>query len=160
MLLNQLDSCCCSLHVSITFWWWHIYTVSVGSNWSEWTDVDPKTHLAEVVSLCRLLDPQKCIIVMGVSNMNSFVCLHSPIMLWTPEEGGRRNFVMRFRLSILNGIHCEKDSPDRYTCFQAHGSSVVDYIFLMVPFVSRSADNLKVLRVIPVDRSLSNHYLI
>ena len=69
---------------------------------------------------------------------------------------------MRFRLSILNGIHCERDSPGRYTCFQAHGSSVVDYIFPMVPFVStgRSADNLKVLCVIPVDRSLSSHYLI
>ena len=57
------------------------YIVSVGSNWSEWTDVDPKTHLAEVVSLCRLLDAQRCIIVMGISNMSSFVCLHSPIML-------------------------------------------------------------------------------
>lgn len=139
------------------------YIVPVGSNWREWTDIDPRTQLAEAVLLCQLTDPEKCIIVLGdlnarTGNTNSFTSLnvHSSLDdVVNTRDRWLKEFCNHNQLSILNGTHCEADSPGRYTCFQPNGCSIVDYVLVTVPFIPEIGN--KALRIIRVDRFLSDH---
>ncbi|KAF5379509.1 hypothetical protein D9615_006527 [Tricholomella constricta] len=109
------------------------YILPTTSRWEGWTDVNPETHLREVLAMCTV--SSKPVIVMGDLNARTASLSGSPLHPRRNSCDGILNtrgrqvlsWAQDFALCILNGTTTEDHTPGRFTSFQPNGQAVVDY---------------------------------
>ncbi|KAJ7699695.1 hypothetical protein B0H14DRAFT_3174019 [Mycena olivaceomarginata] len=108
------------------------YILPDGSNWSEWTDVDPKIKVAEAGDTnSRIGDRIPTGALLARSSAD-------------PVLNSRGRWMLRLcsdtAMTILNGTTKESLGRGAFTSFQPLGSSVIDYCFVSAGLVPRISD--------------------
>ena len=139
------------------------YVVPVSSEWWRWTDINPMDSIERVLSLCKLRDKAKTIILSGDLNgqtgsINSFASVHG---WWSADTivnaQGRwiLNLCNDYRMTTLNGTRCAKGDLGKLTCFQVNGCSIIDYAIVSFPFYASVRDNS--LEIVDFGERVSDH---
>jgi exonuclease III len=153
--LLVLDLTCCFLVGA--------YLPPVGSHWDTWTAVDPELRLQEALAYCTASRLQKVLVLgdlnarTGSGDSQSLHSLSGPPSSTrssadvVTNSWGRRllHWCSVFQLSILNGTSAERNSPGAFTCFQAQGASVVDYVLASADIAPWIADRALVVESSP-----------
>jgi ribonuclease HI len=123
------------------------YILPKGSNWTEWTDVDPEIKLQEAVTILSAL-PEKPLMVNGDTNSRTGERIPVGAMLARSSSdnvvNSRGRWMLRLcsdtGMTILNGTTKESAKRGAFTSFQPLGSSVIDYCFVSPGLVPRIKD--------------------
>jgi hypothetical protein len=111
------------------------YILPDRSNWSEWTDVDPKIKVAEAVTVLSAL-PDKPLMFKGDTNSRTGDRIPTGALLARssadPVVNSRGRWMLRLcsdtAMTILNGITKESLGRGAFTSFQPLGSSVIVFL--------------------------------
>ncbi|KAJ6481962.1 hypothetical protein C8R45DRAFT_1151220 [Mycena sanguinolenta] len=123
------------------------YILPEGSNWRDWTDVDPKIKVSEAITVLAAL-PDKPMMFHGDTNSRMGHRIPSGALLVRASSdtvvNSRGRWLLRLcsdtSLTILNGTVKESSVRGAFTSFQPLGSSVIDYCFVSEGLIPRMAD--------------------